>query len=314
MSTLPFSLLVLFCMTVLLGARFGLEAWAPELGGEREPSAPADGGSVMAVPPKPAGLAPAPGAGSGEGAGAMLTTAMCEAMIPDLRDTCWQALARQTAAADPEEALRHCARTRDPELQYECRSDVSETLAPAHRDEAVALCKQIDSVKWRGQCNFGVGLALAEIDPEWAVARCDDAEAFRTFCRHDVVGEIALVNLPAAVAICAREEGDTLTRKTCWHGPGKYLARRDMTEAGAACRQATPQWQALCFHGIGWGAAERDPDAALAGCAAFGEFADNCRHGVANELKRSDPEREAAICESLTNPEAKAKCLAFVTQ
>ena len=73
-------------------------------------------------------------------------------------------------------------------------------------------------------------------------------------------------------------------------------------------------WQALCFHGMGWGAAERDVDAALSGCAAFGEYADNCRHGVANQLKRFDPAREQAICESLTQPEARAKCLAFVTQ
>lgn len=312
MGTTPFSLLVALCLAVLLGARFGLERWAPHGGAEERPSAQPEGGSVMAVPPKPSGLAATPGAGSGEGG--TLTATLCGAMIPDLRDTCWQALARQTAAADPEEALRQCGVVSEEELRYECRSDVSETLAATRREEAVALCREIDSVKWRGQCNFGVGLATAETDPEWAMLRCNDAEAFRTFCRHDVVGEVSLVNTPAAVAICAREEGDTLTRKTCWHGPGKYLARRDMTEAAAFCRQATPQWQALCFHGIGWGAAERDPDAALAGCAAFAEFADNCRHGVANELKRSDPERETAICESLTNPEAKAKCLAFVTQ
>lgn len=313
MGTLPFSLLVFVCLSVLLGARFGLEHWVPEAGAREAEVSTADAGSVMAVPPKPEGLA-TPGNGPGSGEGTLITPAMCAAMIPDLQDTCWQALARQTGAADPEEALRHCARVVDSELQYECWADVAETLAPTHREEAVALCKQIDSVKWRGQCNFGVGLALAETDPEWAVARCEDAEAFKTFCRHDVVGEISLVNLPAALAICARNEGDALARKTCWHGPGKYLARRDMQEAAAACRQADPQWQRLCFHGIGWGAAERDPDAALAGCAAFGDFADNCRHGVANELKRSDPQREAAICESLTNSEAKAKCLAFVTQ
>lgn len=313
MGTFPFSALVLACLTALLGLRFGLEAWVPTA--EAASEAPSkDAGSVMAVPPKPEGLAAAPGAGSGEGQGTMLTPAICTTMIADLQDTCWQALARQTAAADPQEALRQCQKVAGEELRYECRADVSETLAPTHRDEAVALCKEIDSVKWRGQCNFGVGLALAETDPEWAIARCEDAEAFKSFCRHDVVGEISLVNVTAAVTICARNEGDPLTRKTCWHGPGKYLARRDMGEAAAFCRQADPQWQGLCFHGLGWGAAERDPDAALAGCAAFGEFADNCRHGVANELKRSDPQRETAICESLTNPEAKAKCLAFVTQ
>lgn len=312
MGSLPFSFLVAACLAMLLGLRFGLEQALPRLGENAASDSASESGPGMQVPPKPEGLGARPGEGSGNATA--LTPAMCDAMASELRDTCMQALARQIAGADPDEALRQCGRVSELELAYECRADVAETIAIAHRERADAICGGIVSVKWRGQCHFGVGLALAETDPEYAISRCEHAEAFRTFCRHDVVGEMALVNLPAAVAICGREEGDTLTRKTCWHGPGKYLARRDMTEAGAACRQATPQWQGLCFHGVGWGAAERDVDAALAGCAAFGEFADNCRHGVANQLKRTDPQREQAICESLQNPEARAKCLAFVTQ
>lgn len=313
MSTFPFSLLVLACFAALLGLRFGLEFGVPgALAAEERPVA-AESSGVMAVPPKPQGLAATPGEGSGEGA-AVLTVATCEGMTPKLRDTCWQALARQTAAGDPEEALRICERLPEADLNGECRADVAEVVAPVDRAFAERLCAAVPVVKWRGQCHFGMGLALAETDPEYAVSLCEKAEAFRTFCRHDVLGETAMVDTPAAVAVCAREEGDVLTRKTCWHGPGKYLARRDMTEAAAFCAQATPSWRGLCFHGIGWGGAERDVDAALASCAAFGEYADNCRHGVANQLKRSDPVREQAICESLTNPEAKAKCLAFVTQ
>ncbi len=311
MASFPFSLLVLACLTGLLGLRFGLELGLPAtLADSME--APNEASSAMAVPPKPGGLAPA-GAGSGAG-DAALTTSICEAMSSQLQDTCWQALARQTAAADPEEALRICARLGSAELSYECQADVAEAVAPASRALAEELCKGIPVVKWRGQCHFGIGLALAETDPEYAIARCQDAEAFRTFCRHDVIGEMAMVNLPAAVEICAREEGDTLTRKTCWHGMGKYLARRDMSEAAASCSQATSSWQPLCFHGVGWGGAERDVDQALASCASFGEYADNCRHGVANQLKRFDPTRQLAICEALQNSEARTKCLAFVTQ
>jgi hypothetical protein len=310
-STLPFSALVLACVSVLFCVRFAL-GWVVEPV-ERAAVVAAEPGGAMEVPPKPAGLAPGTGEGAGGGDGA-LTPDTCLGMPVDLRNTCWQALARQAAAVDPEGALRTCEALPAGALREECHADVAETIAPIARERAETICAAVESTKWRGQCHFGMGLATAEIDAEYAISRCASAEAFHTFCRHDVVGEIAMVNLPAAHAICAREEGGTLQRKTCWHGIGKYLARRDMGEAAAACRDATPSWQALCFHGLGWGAAERDVDTALTGCAAFGEFADNCRHGVANQLKRSDPAREQAICESLTNPEAKAKCLAFVTQ
>ena len=311
MSTLPFSALVLLCVSLCFGTRFAL-AWVAGPSTAQAAAVEArEPGGAMEVPPKPGGLAPGPGGGTGDAA---LTPATCEAMPADLQGTCWQALARQTASVDPDEALRVCARLPAGPAEEECRADVAESIAPVAREKARAICAAIETTKWRGQCHFGMGLALAETDPEAAIALCDGAEAFRTFCRHDVVGEIAMVNLPAAQAICSREEGNTLTRKTCWHGMGKYLARRDMQEAAGACLAGPEAWQPLCFHGLGWGAAERDADAALSGCAAFGAYADNCRHGVANQLKRSDPAREQAICESLTQSEARAKCLAFVTQ
>ncbi len=312
MSTPSFSALVFLCVAVLVGTRFAL-AWVVPTAAARQVEVESrEPGGAMEVPPKPAGLAhEAGGNGSGDAA---LTPATCEGMPVEVRSTCWQALARQTAQADPEEALRVCGRLPEGPGREECASDVAETIAPRDRARAAEICAGVASTKWRGQCHFGMGLALAEVDPEAAIGLCNSAEAFRTFCRHDVVGEIAMVNLPAALTICGREEGDTLTRKTCWHGIGKYLARRDLTEAAGACLAGPKSWQALCFHGMGWGAAERDVDAALSGCAAFGEYADNCSHGVANQLKRSDPAREQAICESLTQPEARAKCLAFVTQ
>jgi hypothetical protein len=63
---------------------------------------------------------------------------------------------------------------------------------------------------------------------------------------------------------------------------------------------------------MGWGAAERDPDATLASCATAGPYADNCRQGVAHEIKRSDPTRGIAICESLTTPTVRDNCLKFL--
>lgn len=312
MDSLPFSALVVACFAALLGVRFGLEAGLPA------PTAAAleadrEAGGAMAVPPKPAGLTPAAGDGTGEG-DTLLTPDTCVGMVEKLRPTCWQALARQTAGADPEEALRVCGRLTDTELLYECQADVAEAVAPLDRAFSLRVCGAVPAVKWRGQCHFGMGLALAETDPEYAVSLCDKAENFYEFCRHDVLGEAAMVDTTVPLAVCSRNEGTRIAQKTCWHGPGKYLARRDMLEAAAFCDRTPPEHRRMCYHGLGWGGAERDVDAALASCAGFGDYADNCRHGVANQLKRSDPVREQAICESLTNPEAKAKCLAFVTQ
>lgn len=313
MRSLPFTLLVVACMAVLLGLRFGLEPLARVAAGVEAAAAPPDG--VMALPPKPEGLdaRPAGEDGSGEGQ-AILTVAACSNMAADVRDVCFQALARQSAARDPQGALQVCERIVDDELRLECEADVAETVAPVDRAAAEAICVAIPVMKWRGQCHFGMGLALAEIDPDYALGRCEHAEAFRDFCRHDVVGEVALETLEPAVAFCAREEGDTLTRKTCWHGIGKYLARRDFAEAGAACDRATEQWRGNCWHGVGWGAAERDPDATLAACANVPRYADNCRQGVAHQLKRFDPARGIALCESIATSSIRERCLAFLTR
>lgn len=312
MRTLPFSVLVLVCLAVLLGLRFGLEplaAVAQDVVGEQR-SAPE---AQMVLPPKPEGLdLPAPSE-DGTGAGqALLTAAACEQMPDDVRDVCYQALARQSAARDPRGALQICKRIQDDELELECEADIAEAVAPIDRAVAEEICVDIPVMKWRGQCHFGMGLALAEIDAAYALERCEKSEAFRDFCRHDVVGEVALVDVEAAVAFCAKEEGDTLTRKTCWHGIGKYLARRDFGEASAACDRSTESWRGNCYHGVGWGAAERDPDATLAACAALPQYADNCRQGVAHQLKRFDPARGIALCESIATPSIRERCLAFL--
>ncbi len=310
MRSLPFTFLVVACLAVLLGARFGLESFASSVAAAAAAVAPPQG--VMALPPKPDGAAQ-PVAEEGTGAGsALLTLEACLAMGEDVRDVCLQALARQSAARDPEGALQVCARITDEELRLECHADVAEAVSPIDRAVAEAICAAIPAMKWRGQCNFGMGLALAEIDPEYALARCELSEAFRDFCRHDVAGEVALEDLEPAVAFCAREEGDHLTRSTCWHGIGKYLARRDFAEAAAACTRAVATSQTNCFHGVGWGAAERDPDTTLVACAALPAHADSCRQGVAHQLKRFDPTRGIALCESIATPSIRERCLTFL--
>lgn len=312
MRTPPFVLLCLVCFGALLGLRFWLEPLAARVADAfAEQGGPPD--AVMALPPKPEGMERAAGEG-GTGGQALLTLAACEEMAKDVRDVCLQALARQSAARDPENAVSVCVRVEDTELREECKADVAEAAAPVDRAAAEAICGTLTTVKWRGQCHFGMGLALAETDIPYAIGRCEHAEAFRDFCRHDVIGEAALVDLEGAVAVCAKEEGDTLTRKTCWHGIGKYVARRDAAEAAAACARSTPQWRGNCFHGVGWGAAERDPDATLAFCDRQGDHADNCRQGVAHQLKRFDPTRAVALCESIGTSSIRERCLAFVTR
>ncbi len=312
MRSIPFTLLVVFCIATLLGVRFLLEPFA-SVAADVVAAASPDG--VMALPPKPEGLDARPAGEDGEGEGqALLTPDACAAMAPDVQDVCFQALARQQAPRDPRGALQICERIRDEELLLECEADIAEAIAPIDRAVAEEICTRIPVMKWRGQCHFGMGLALAEIDPVYAMGRCEQSEAFRDFCRHDVVGEIALENVELAVPFCAREEGDTLTRKTCWHGIGKYLARRSFDEAGAACARSTESWRGNCWHGVGWGAAERDPDATLAACAKVETYADNCRQGVAHQLKRFDPARGVALCESIATSAIRERCLAFLTR
>ncbi len=313
MRSAPFTILVIAVFVVLLGLQLALaHGWV------RSAPAPlaALPSEAMAIPPKPAGQKPAAGA-PGEGDGdRRLTFEACAGMAAAVQDVCWQALARQQAEADAQGALIVCSQVVDAELRLECVDDVAEATTLTDRSGAEQICAGVQDRKWRGQCWFGVGLAWAETDPDYALSRCDHAEAFERFCRHDVVGEVSLVDLDAGVAFCTRGEtehaDDELTRKTCWHGIAKYLARRDAQEAAAACGRATERWRGTCFHGLGWGASERDPDAALDACHGFGAYADYCTQGVAHELKRVDPTRAQALCEAIRTPAVRTRCLEFV--
>ena len=57
---------------------------------------------------------------------------------------------------------------------------------------------------------FGIALAYSTVDSPWAFRRCDDAGQWRDFCRHDVNGEIAVVNVElGACQLCQRRRGLT---------------------------------------------------------------------------------------------------------
>ncbi len=287
----------------------------PGVAGRVELAVAPSSSESMAVPPKPEGMEPSTAPLDAEGSGrGRLSPEACAGLATEVQDICWQALARQQGAADPEAALALCPKIQDAELRLECSSDVAEAVAPLNRLRAEQICDTIESVKWRGQCHFGTGLALAELDPPYAMSRCEHAEIFKLFCRHDVVGEIALVNVDFAVQTCAKEEGGELQRKTCWHGIGKYLARRDMGEAEQACNRTTPAWTSNCYHGLGWGAAERDVEAALQGCEKFASWRENCRQGVAHQQKRVDPDRALSLCQSIVDERIRTRCLDFVSR
>ena len=316
MRSSAFSVLVSLIFLILLAFQWALTSvGVSEALAQVKPPSTAE---AMLVPPKPGGQKATP-AGPGEGEGEQrLTFEACSNMAAMVRDVCWQALARQQAEVDADGALSVCAQVVDPELKLECADDVAESITLRDRAGAEAICNAVTDRKWRGQCWFGVGLACAETDSAYALARCARAEAFERFCRHDVVGEVSLVNLDAGVAFCTQGEiekaDDPLARKTCWHGIAKYLARRDIHEAAAACGRATESWRGTCFHGLGWGAAERDPDGTLAACAEFGPYADYCQQGVAYELKRADATRAMALCEAIGTATIRDRCVEFVSR
>ena len=175
---------------------------------------------VISIPPKPKGVQKVT---DGEGDEVLYTEEGCLNGPEQFRDICFHQLARQQAQTDLDGANQVCAKIASEEVQWECMADIAELYSPVDRDKALELCPSIERKKWRDQCVFGIALAYSTVDSLWAFRRCDDAGQWRDFCRHDVNGEIAVVNVELALANCAKEEGDLLTRKTCWHGIGKYL-------------------------------------------------------------------------------------------
>lgn len=310
-SDLAFLALYAACLGLCLGGVELLRArWVPA----PPPPPPAiDAAVAIAVPPKPEGARPVQGQGD---EAPRYTEAGCRARDGQLRDICFHQLAIQRARTDLEGGLAACDLVEAPETRMECQSDVAEGYARADRDAALAVCPRIDSKKWRDQCVFGIALAWSTTDSEWAFRLCDRAGQWRDFCRHDVNGEIAQVDVDLALQHCAAEEGDLLRRKSCWHGIGKYLARVDVDAAFAACARVPPGPDDIyvenCFHGLGWGASESAGVAFLPTCARAGDKADSCRLGVAYNQVRFNPQRALEICADVQRDDLRDQCLRFV--
>lgn len=308
-----FPLLYLVCLSVCLGAVEALRAgWTPP-----EPPVPPQPVERVgiAVPPKPQGAPEAAASGDGDSA---WTEQRCRQLEGELRDVCLHQVARRRAPTDLEGALSACGDLSDAELQDECHADAAELHAVTNRDASLAVCPEIERAKWRDQCVFGIALALSTVDSPYAFRLCDDAGQWRDFCRHDVNGEIAQVNDPLAWEHCAADEGDLLTRKTCWHGIGKYVARVDVPRAFALCEKVPPGENDLyienCYHGLGWGASEKAGRDFAAQCDKAGEKAPSCRLGVAYNLKRFDPAAALELCRAVGRQDLEDQCVQFVTQ
>ena len=115
---------------------------------------------------------------------------------------------------------------------------------------------------------------------------CSESGQWRDFCRHDVNGEIAVVNPELALEHCAAEEGDLLMRKSCWHGIGKYIARVDVQKTYAACDQVPPGPEQL--------------------------YRGNAFMGLAGEHRRAEDETLSRAVSNLEQNEIRA-CLVLLT-
>ena len=227
-------------------------------------------------------------------------------------------MARQKALTDLQGAAKTCERLSSPDLLGECLADVAEIFSTNDRDMSLALCPTIEKKKWRDQCVFGIALNWSIVDSPWAFRLCDEAGRWRDFCRHDVNGEIAVVNVQLALENCAQEEGDILTRKTCWHGIGKYLARVDVDAAFDACDKVPSGPQNLyrenCIHGLGWGASETAEEGFIPSCRRSGKERDSCLLGVAYNLRRFDVDRGLRICSQVERIDLAEQCRRFVSR
>ena len=271
--------------------------------------------SLIAIPPKPEG---AMDKTSGEGSGVQYSEEKCNNTKEEYQDLCFHQLARQFAPSDLSGANHACQKITEADMKWECMSDIAEQYAPFDRHASLELCPSIQKKKWRDQCVFGIALALSTIDSPWAFRTCDKAGKWRDFCRHDVNGEIAVVNVDLALSHCGKEEGDLLRRKTCWHGIGKYIARVDVNDAFAACERVPlgPDnlYRENCYHGLGWGASEKAGGAFADQCERSGEQKDSCILGVAYNLRRFAPQEGLNLCGTVQRDDLKQQCEDFLTK
>jgi len=304
-----FWIIYLFCLGIGVGSiQLAKVSWQPPIKEIVKFDA-----SIIAIPPKPEGVRELV---SGEGDQVLYTEAGCVAQTGQFKDICFHQLARQKARTDLNGALDTCLRIERKDSMWECRADVAELHSLSDRDASLAVCPTIKRKKWRDQCVFGIALAWSLDDSPWAFRLCERAGQWRDFCRHDVNGEISVVNSDLALQHCATEEGDLLTRKTCWHGIGKYIARVDVDAAFDACDRVPSGpmnlYRENCIHGLGWGASEKLEESFVSSCKRAGAEKDSCLLGVAYNLRRFDIDRGLAICSQMQRSDLKIKCTTFV--
>ncbi len=315
MSNRAFLLLYLLCLGLCVGAVYGARAAVAAIPAAATPEL--DQSVAVAIPPKPQTELDR-GPGDPDAQGAHYDEATCDRYQGDFRDVCYHALARQRAPRDLDGALMACQVVQRKRLRMECQADVAELHVGTDLQAARAVCPGIPARKWRDQCSFGIAMALVPIEPRQALAACEDAGIWRDFCRHDVLGEVSVYDLELVLEVCGREEGDLLTRKTCWHGIGKYIGRVDLARAFAACERVplgpAGVYRENCVHGMGWAAGERFGDAGLSHCRSVGALEDSCRLGVAFQIERSQPQEANDICRSVGRSDLRDHCLAWLSR
>ncbi len=271
---------------------------------------------AIAVPPKPEGAGDLEEGGEGEKS--IYDEAACRKLEGDFRDVCFHTVARRRAERDLMGAQQACDEVNRDRLKFECMADIAEMHVWTDLESAKAVCPEIPRRKWHDQCFFGIAMALSQRLPDDALQACDDAGIWRDFCRHDVIGEVAAREVDWALNVCARETGDILTRKTCWHGIGKYVGRVSATKGFAACEDVPPGPQNLyvenCIHGVGWAISEQAGAAGLPECTSAGKHKDSCYLGIAFNLKRLDPESANSICRQVQRQDLQEHCLAFLSR
>lgn len=313
MTGRSFFLLYLLCFLVCTAC-----VHAARLGQGVAPRVEVTAGAVaIAIPPKPVLQGERESSpGEGTGPGTRYDEATCRTYTGDFQDVCFQALARQRAPRDLEGGLLACREVVRERLRNECMADVAELHAPQDLDAALRVCPSIPRARWRDQCVFGISMALVNGDPARALANCEGSGMWRDFCRHDVLGDTSVRDLDFVLDACGREEGDLLTRKSCWHGIGKYIGRQDIPRALLACGRVplgpANLYRENCVHGVGWAAGERMGAAGAAECQQAGDFLDNCLVGVAFEQKRLDPEAALGVCHQVGRSDLRDHCMAFL--
>ncbi len=315
MSGRAFLLLYLLCLGLCVGTVYGARAAMASIPAVEPPES--EQRVAVAIPPKPETERDR-GPADPSAEGTHYDEVTCDRYEGDFRDVCYHALARQRAPRDLDGALLACDVVERRRLRMECQADAAELHVGTDLAAARAVCPEIGGRKWRDQCYFGIAMALIAHDPRQALVGCDDAGIWRDFCRHDVLGEVSVFDLDMVLEVCAREEGDLLTRKTCWHGIGKYIGRVDLPRAFAACERVplgpSNLYRENCIHGAGWAAGERFADAGLDHCSRAPGFEDSCQLGVAFQIERSDPARAVEICRGVDRSDLRQHCLDWVSR